>query len=70
MYTRTFTLAATETTSSALCRILLVLSERQDAQDKLRIEVCEARKKHGDCAYDVLNNLPYLDAICRETLRL
>jgi len=70
MYTRTFTLAATETTSSALCRILWVLSERQDAQDKLRIEVCEARKKHGDCAYDVLNGLPYLDAICRETLRL
>ena len=68
IFIRTFTFAATDTTSSALCRILWVLSDRQDAQDKLWMEICEARKKDGDCSYDVLNGLTYLDAVCRETL--
>ena len=66
----TFTFAATDTTSSALARILWVLAQRQDAQDKLRLEICEARKVGDDLAYDELMNLRYLDAVCRETLRL
>jgi len=42
----------------------------QDVQDKLRLELREARAEHGDAAYDELVALPYLDAICRETLRV
>jgi len=42
----------------------------QDVQDKLRLELREARAEHGDAAYDELVALPYLDAVCRETLRV
>ncbi|THU78937.1 cytochrome P450 [Dendrothele bispora CBS 962.96] len=62
--------AAMDTTSSALSRVLHLLSTRPEVQDKLRQEVLEARLKHGDIPYDELVSLPYLDAICRETLRL
>jgi len=58
------------TTSSALARTLWLLSENQNAQEKLRLELREARAEHGDAAYDDLVALPYLDAICRETLRV
>jgi cytochrome P450 len=59
-----------DTTSGALARILSTLAQHPDAQDKLRRELTEARKRHGDLDYDGLSSLPYLDAICRETLRL
>lgn len=64
--------AAMDTTSSALTRILHVLSENQDVQDKLREEVLNAYKssESGDLDYDTLHELPYLEAVCRETLRL
>ncbi|KAG6898657.1 hypothetical protein C0993_005327 [Termitomyces sp. T159_Od127] len=40
-------------------------------QERLRAEVTEARKVHdGDIHYDYLVSLPFLDAVCRETLRL
>ncbi len=42
----------------------------QDVQDKLRKEIAEAREGGGDLSYDDLVSLPYLDAICRETMRL
>lgn len=29
-----------------------------------------ARKEHGDLDYDALMGLPFLDAVCRETLRV
>ncbi|KAF8181261.1 cytochrome P450 [Pholiota molesta] len=65
------TFAAMDTTSSALSRILFLLAHHQDVQDKLRQEIREARKEHGEnLMYDQLVALPYLDAICRETLRL
>jgi cytochrome P450 len=59
-----------DTTSSALSRILWILAQRQDVQDKLRLEIREARKDQGDLTYDELTKLPNLDAVCRETLRL
>jgi cytochrome P450 len=64
--------AAMDTTSSALSRILSVLADHQDAQDKLREELVEAKKINGgdELGYDQLVGLPYLDAVCRETLRL
>jgi cytochrome P450 len=69
VYPRTLTFAATDTTSGALARILFLLSIHQDVQNKLRQEITEARKS-GDLSYDELVALPYLDAVCRETMRL
>jgi len=65
----TLVFAATDTTSSALSRILDLLSQNQAVQDKLRKEILEAGSGE-DLSYDQLVSLPYLDAICRETLRL
>ncbi len=68
---RTLTFAAMDTTSSALARILWLLSNHQYVQDKLREEIREAKRQHGcDLVYDDLVALPYMDAVCRETLRL
>ncbi|KAF8957107.1 cytochrome P450 [Flammula alnicola] len=67
----TLTFAAMDTTSSALTRLLYLLATHQDVQDKLRKEIREAKEAEGgDLPYDKLVSLPYLDAICRETLRL
>ncbi|KAF8971842.1 cytochrome P450 [Flammula alnicola] len=63
--------AAMDTTSSALARLLYLLATHQDVQDKLRKEIREAKEAEGgDLSYDKLVSLQYLDAICRETLRL
>lgn len=64
-------MAGSDTTSNALARTLHVLSEHLEAQDKLRQEILGAYEEHGSLiSYDDLNKLPYLDAVCRETLRL
>ena len=40
-------------------------------QDKLRQEILEAQERYGEAIpYDELSALPYMDAICRETLRV
>ena len=59
-----------DTTSGALGRILSLLSIHQDVQNKLRQEITKARKSGEDLSYDDLVALPYLDAVCRETLRV
>ena len=66
---RTLVFAAMETTSGTLSRILLLLAGHQDVQKRLREELLEARASEG-IPYDVLDDLPLLDSICRETLRL
>ena len=66
----TLIFAAMDTTSSALSRIIHLLSTHQDVQRKLRQEIVDARSRHGNLEYDELVALPYLDAVCRETLRL
>nr|VWO97569.1 Chitin synthase V [Ganoderma boninense] len=69
----TFILAGMDTTSNALSRILHLLALHPDVQAKLRHELVEARDVVGngrDVPYDDLVKLPYLDAVCRETLRL
>ncbi|KAM5545851.1 hypothetical protein V8D89_000889 [Ganoderma adspersum] len=69
----TFTLAGMDTTSNALSRILHLLAQHPDAQEKLRAELVEAQGgPDGDAnmSYDELDKLPYLDAVCRETLRV
>jgi cytochrome P450 len=63
--------AATDTTSSLVSRALHLLSLHPEMQEKFRSEIVEAMAEHGqDLSCDVLTNLPLLDAIVRETLRL
>lgn len=62
-----------DTSSNALSRTLHLLSQNPTVQDKLRAEIIEARGGPGgdsDIPFDDVMKLPYLDAICRETLRL
>ena len=66
---RTFILAGMDTTSNALSRIFHLLAAHPDVQEKLRAEILEASGGE-DLDYDALVALPYLDAVCRETLRL
>ncbi|KAI0059755.1 cytochrome P450 [Artomyces pyxidatus] len=63
--------AGTETTSNALARIVQLLSEHDDVQENLRQELNGASPSSGgELGYDELMELPYLDAICRETMRV
>ncbi|KAJ3861973.1 cytochrome P450 [Lentinula novae-zelandiae] len=68
----TLIFAAMDTTSSAMARILHLLSQHPEAQEKLRQEIIEAKhlKDGHDFSYEDLSTLPYFDAVCRETLRL
>ena len=60
-----------DTTSNALSRIFHLLAENPEVQEKLRAEIIEAQGgDRSDIAYDDLVKLPYLDAVCRETLRV
>ena len=61
-----------DTTSNALSMTLDLLAKYPAAQSRLRRELLDARKTNGgkDLGYDELVSLPYLDAVCRETLRL
>ncbi|KAF8064824.1 cytochrome P450 [Lyophyllum atratum] len=64
---------AQETTSGALSRFISLLALNPDLQSRLREELSEARERKGndeDFDFHELNNLPLLDAVCRETLRL
>ena len=79
-YYSTLIFAAFETSTSALSRILHTLAERPEVQEHLRKEIVEAKDKAASYAeldakdvglsYDALMSLPYLDAVCRETLRM
>ncbi|TEB40176.1 cytochrome P450 [Coprinellus micaceus] len=66
------TFAAMDTTSGALSRTLWLLSRNVGAQNKLREEIREAHRRCGGdrLGYDEVVSLPFLDAVCRETLRL
>ena len=60
-----------DTTSNALSRIMHFLAEYPAVQEKLRAEILEATDGgQHDLDYDRLMKLPYLDAVCRETLRV
>ena len=58
-----------DTTSNALARILQLLAQHGGVQEKLRAELFDMSETE-DVGYDQLTSLPYLDAVCRETLRL
>jgi cytochrome P450 len=61
-----------DTTSNTLSRTLHLLAQNVVVQDKLREEIRDAYERCGGgrLTYDDLISLPYLDAVCRETLRL
>ncbi|KIY50941.1 cytochrome P450 [Fistulina hepatica ATCC 64428] len=62
---------AQDTTSSALSRILHLLSIRTDLQDRLRAEILEGLiQAGGRMGYETVSSLPLLDAVLKETLRL
>ncbi|KAI5121363.1 hypothetical protein M0805_000671 [Coniferiporia weirii] len=66
----TFIFAGHDTTTHAVSRIMHQLVLNPDVQSRLREEVKAARKQHGELDYDTLMGLPYLDAVCRETMRV
>ncbi|EJF57366.1 cytochrome P450 [Dichomitus squalens LYAD-421 SS1] len=61
--------AATDTTSHLMAQVLQLLAEHPDVQQKVRAEIFVSGDGQ-DVAYDQLQALPYLDAVCKETLRL
>ncbi|QRW21127.1 cytochrome P450 family protein [Rhizoctonia solani] len=63
----TLIFAGHETTSGALSRTLHLLACHTTVQDRLRAELQEVP---DTLSFDELNALPYLDALCREVLRL
>ncbi|KAJ7599880.1 cytochrome P450 [Mycena floridula] len=65
--TPTFLLAGHETTSAAVSLILYALSSHMDVQSKLREELLAVDSDSP--SMDVLNALPYLDAVIKETMR-
>ena len=62
------------TTSHTTSHILHLISRHQHVQDKLRDEITKAQtlasRDDVEITYDTLLGLPYLDAVCKETLRL
>jgi cytochrome P450 len=66
----TFVVAGHETTSGAIAFALWLLATDQPLQQALRDEINDFP---GEPTYDELNNpdtLPFLDAVCKESLRL
>ncbi|THH27300.1 hypothetical protein EUX98_g6891 [Antrodiella citrinella] len=66
----TIVFAAVDTTSTSLSRLLHTLVEHPEAQEKLRKEIHDFRGTGEELTYDTLNEFRYLDAVCRETLRV
>ncbi|KAG2153235.1 cytochrome P450 [Suillus clintonianus] len=72
--------AGLDTTTSALARSVYLLAQHPRAQARLRSEVADAMKssRHleedgipsAELPFDVLMNLPFLDGVVKETLRL
>ncbi|KAG9122296.1 cytochrome P450-dit2 [Ceratobasidium sp. 392] len=66
-----FIFAGHETTSTAVSRILSILANNEQIQVKLREEIRSYFQEHqDDTNHDALLELPYLDAVVRETLRV
>ena len=66
------TLAGMDTTANSLARVLELLADHPDAQEKLCEVILGAVEAAGSNTvdYETLMALPYLDAVCRETLRV
>ncbi|KAI0064111.1 cytochrome P450 [Artomyces pyxidatus] len=63
--------AGTDTTSTALSRMVYLFTQHQDVQERLRQELNAAVASSGeDFTAEELSELPYLNAVCLELLRL
>ena len=58
-----------DTTSNATARLLHLLALHPDIQLRLRDEILKAQAGE-EVTYNRLNDLPFLESVCRETLRL
>lgn len=69
---RVLIFGAQDTTSSALSRILHLLSIHPTIQDTVREEIRQALQDcpSGRLEYETVSALPWLDAVMKETLRL
>jgi cytochrome P450 len=61
--------AGYDTTGTAMSYILYELALNQDCQETLLEEIREASEDVNNMPYEVLQSLPYLDAVIQETLR-
>ncbi|XP_017843106.2 probable cytochrome P450 309a2 [Drosophila busckii] len=59
-----------DTTGTALLHALYYLSENPDAQQKLRNEIYNSIDMHKNMSFDQLCELPYLEQVVYESLRL
>ena len=66
----TLLFAATDTTSHVMAQVLEMLARDPELQAQVRRELIDARDGGDNIPYDTLMSLPYLDAICKETLRM
>ncbi|KAF8659052.1 hypothetical protein AX16_001924 [Volvariella volvacea WC 439] len=66
----TLMFGATDTSSAAISRILYLFAKNPETQERLRDEVTQMLHEKKELTYENLESLAYLDAVCRETLRL
>uniref|UniRef100_A0A0W0FHZ6 Putative cytochrome P450 n=1 Tax=Moniliophthora roreri TaxID=221103 RepID=A0A0W0FHZ6_MONRR len=64
------TFAGLDSTSGAISRIIHMLSGNPEMQERLRREIIDSGVTQNMSTTGDLNNLPFLDAIVKETLRL
>ncbi|XP_020281102.1 probable cytochrome P450 6a14 [Pseudomyrmex gracilis] len=64
-----FFVAGFETSSTTATYCLYELALNQDMQNKLRQEIDEVLKKHGEVTYNAVNDMTYLHKVVSETLR-
>uniref|UniRef100_A0A1B0DE53 Cytochrome P450 n=1 Tax=Phlebotomus papatasi TaxID=29031 RepID=A0A1B0DE53_PHLPP len=66
----TFILDGFETSALVIDSILYELSRNSRVQKKLRQVIEDVRKSEGNLSFDTISDLPYLDQVMNETLRL
>ncbi|XP_059618982.1 probable cytochrome P450 28a5 [Phlebotomus argentipes] len=66
----TFFLDGFETSSIAMAFTLYELGKCKNVQEKLRQEIRETIAKHGKITHEVVSEMPYLDQVLNESLRL
>ncbi|CAH1115778.1 unnamed protein product [Psylliodes chrysocephalus] len=64
-----FFTAGFETSATAAMLLLYELSKNRDIQKRVRTEINEVLKKHGDFTYDAINEMTYLSQVLNETMR-
>uniref|UniRef100_A0A336LXR4 CSON009724 protein n=1 Tax=Culicoides sonorensis TaxID=179676 RepID=A0A336LXR4_CULSO len=66
----TFLTDGLDTSSVAIAHILFEIANNKEVQSKLRQEINEVYTSKGNLDYDTLVNLPYLEQVFHESLRL